>query len=688
MSADHPTPLRTWLSTLPALLLLLFAVAHGTAETVSGRLLGLGEQQWPGYAEVRFDPEAPDCDPASFDARTAPAQPGQPADPLADLFGNGAPQAAPSDAGDLTSGLFGNPSAATDAPSAAAMMAAKRDCEQRHARYAELIAMITPELQAWRAVDTSLAALSETGRVWMQPLLVALLLLCGATATATGAHISLRSPTHALDQRFADGVQLVTHLLAALSALARYDIIQTSGMTVTFPWVPLLWATGFFVIAGINVWRLVRPPEDLIAGGHPLRAAGAIPLHATLGIFASIWFLLGENHPAGLNIYLDKLTEQSGLYIQVGLYVWAGMLLKNTRIADRSFDVLRPWNLPAELLAAVVVVVASVPVAYSGASGIFVIAAGSTIYNELRRAGARRQLALAATAMSGSLGVVLSPCLLVVVVAALNKSVTSDALFDVGRSVFLLTAALFTGTMMARRQQPWRLLSTSQAMAGSQAALYELIGYAVILAAVVLFYGAALDTWIDDHSAPVILLVAMLGMMLFEGQKDSTPAFPRLSASTRETTVHIGALLMLMAFSVGFGGIIERSEVMSLVPTDLGGPLPAMCVLVVALIIIGMLMDPYGAVILVSATLAHVAEQNGIHPAHFWMTVLVAFELGYLTPPVALNQLLTTSVVGRDAEIDDLPRDASFFDRHERYVLPVGVMGTALLIVAFGPLLS
>ena len=35
--------------------------------------------------------------------------------------------------------------------------------------------------------------------------------------------------------------------------------------------------------------------------------------------------------------------------------------------------------------------------------------------------------------------------------------------------------------------------------------------------------------------------------------------------------------------------------------------------------------DPYGAAILVSATIAEVAYQSGINPVHFWMVVLVAF---------------------------------------------------------------
>jgi TRAP-type C4-dicarboxylate transport system permease large subunit len=173
-----------------------------------------------------------------------------------------------------------------------------------------------------------------------------------------------------------------------------------------------------------------------------------------------------------------------------------------------------------------------------------------------------------------------------------------------------------------------------------------------------------------------------------EGARGWTrPTAPRLAEATTETTEHIGALLALMALSVGFGGVVERSEVMNLLAGDLGGPWPAMALLTAMLVVVGMLMDPYGAVILVSATLAHVAAANGISALHFWMVVLVAFELGYLTPPVALNHLLTRAVVGDAADEGLAGPEAGLWLQHERYLLPVTVMGTALLIVAFGPLL-
>jgi TRAP-type C4-dicarboxylate transport system permease large subunit len=112
-------------------------------------------------------------------------------------------------------------------------------------------------------------------------------------------------------------------------------------------------------------------------------------------------------------------------------------------------------------------------------------------------------------------------------------------------------------------------------------------------------------------------------------------------------------------------------------------------ILVVMLVVIGMIMEPYGAIILVSATIAPVAYNNGIDPVHFWMIVLVAFELGYLSPPVALNQLLTRQVVG-DAEIQaakaEVANDPSFWRRHEALLLPITVLASSLLLVAFVPL--
>ena len=159
--------------------------------------------------------------------------------------------------------------------------------------------------------------------------------------------------------------------------------------------------------------------------------------------------------------------------------------------------------------------------------------------------------------------------------------------------------------------------------------------------------------------------------------------------SANSTAYASGALLSLMGMSVCLGGILDRAKFSSLFPAKFSSSWIAMIVLVIILVIIGMIMDPYGAVILVSATMKQIASANGIGAVHFWLVVMCAFELGYLTPPVALNQLLTRQVVGEEAfAYEDSPdRPKKFWQRHERIVLPIAVKGTVLLLIAFVPLL-
>lgn len=209
---------------------------------------------------------------------------------------------------------------------------------------------------------------------------------------------------------------------------------------------------GFAALSLASFYRLVRVPADLQPGGSFNKAFLAVPLYTVMCLISGSYFAL-IGHASGIGIYLGTMMELADMFLNVALYVWVGMMLKQTRMATLVFNVFRPWRMPPEMLAVVAVLVAAIPTAYTGASGIFVIAAGAVIYSELRAAGARRQLALAATAMSGSLGVVLRPCLLVVVIAYLNREVTTDELFGWGIWVFALTAVLFMAVALTVNRQ-------------------------------------------------------------------------------------------------------------------------------------------------------------------------------------------------------------------------------------------
>jgi TRAP-type C4-dicarboxylate transport system permease large subunit len=696
-NSGHSAPRRA--ATIACAALLASVLTQGLGGQTHKALLGLGERLWPGYgSELRLEPGPPPSrpTPAPVGAKAGisaeeqavldllaeePGDPGQ-----AMKAGISAEEQAVLDLLAEEPGDSGQPAGASDPKAEEA--AAEARYQAAAAAHASIVARRTASVRRYVAFERGVGAAIGWLGEHLHQIFVLLVVLCGAVATGTRHHIALRPIQRRVEDRVAQAVSLAANLLLAASVAAQWRLRVDAGGSDDGS--ALLWGGGFLVMGAINVALLLRPRGGSATGG--ARGIGqallCAPLYAVMAAIAGCYFVASEGYVAGLAVYLDKLSQNAQLYLQVGLYVWAGMLLRRTQIAAQIFAALRPWRLSPEVLASLVVLLAAVPTAYSGASGIFVIAAGALIFRELAAAGARPGLALASTAMSGSLGVVLSPCLLVVIVGYLTR-IPSDELFGWGRWVYVLSGGLFAALALLTRTSPLRPRPIVGAGRESAAALRGLAPSALIFGGVLLVYYLLFGAGLDQHSAPVLLPVALLAILGWERRRGGAEEARPAAAATAEGSVHIGALLLLMALSAGLGGVIERSEVAAIVPATFASPALAMAALVVVLVLIGMVMDPYGAVILVQATLAKIAGDAGISAVHFWMVVLVAFELGYLTPPVALNHLLARQVIGEErlaAARAEVAAATSWWRRFEHYLLPISALAAALLIVAFGPL--
>lgn len=687
-----------WLAVMPAFFVLVFVVLFNTSHVVHGQLLAIGENTWHGYFSLREDPIEPICDVhADIDDQLVTLIAETQAAAEEDEWGLSAQNEVPVDKDTLYQSLSN----------------ARAVCVQKHADYLMTLEKLTPSVKIYRAIEQGIAKFGQFGLDAQRIMLAVLVLICGMTALIRRHHIALRPTKTVMDYRISALAQTLANCILLYSVYSFKNVTFNAGVEVTdeHAFLHYLWILGFAISFGISLYQFIRVPKEAEPGGSFLKAQLAVPLYAIMCVISGSYFLLNE-HAAGIGIYLNQMMELSQLFLNVGLYVWIGMLVKRTQMAQAVFDVFRPWKLPPEILAVVMVVAAALPTAYTGASGIFVIAIGGLIYNELRQAGARRQLALAATAMSGSMGVVLRPCLLVVIIAALNKEVTTDELFGWGVNVFLLTAVLFAAIAMLTRQDVSGLEKASvvrskkdrweSAWPETKNALWKLLPYGFLIGLILLMYAVLLNSYLDEFSAPIILPVILLAVLVYERliqkrvfhlQKDEkalklecNSLEKTLREATTETTGHMGALLMLMGLSVSIGGVIDRSNVMTMVPSSFDSIWLAMGLLVLVLIVIGMIMDPYGAVILVSASIATIAYDSGIDPVHFWMVTLVAFELGYLSPPVALNHLLARKVVGENEVALASLEGHNFWYRHEKILLPITVMGLALILVAFVPI--
>jgi TRAP-type C4-dicarboxylate transport system permease large subunit len=295
-----------------------------------------------------------------------------------------------------------------------------------------------------------------------------------------------------------------------------------------------------------------------------------------------------------------------------------------------------------------------------------------------------------------------------VAIVAVNTEVTSAELFSWGKWVLLLTSTLFY--VASRWSAPVRPAqhrpSFAHAFQGMWPHLSPALAFVALVMAVMGMYQVVLNAPLDENTAPLIMPVMFIAIVLFDlmlrkqgiggASNELAQRLPRensfngvVRVATSETVVMMGGYVYLILVSQAMGGVIERSDIMNMVPAHIDNRLVIMACMIVAMVLVGMLLEPLGAIFLVSSSLAPLAYASGIDPVHFWVTVLVAFELGYLTPPVAINQLLARQALSENvinAEISEEPA-AGFYRRHERWLLPCGVMGTALLLVAFGPLL-
>ncbi len=665
-----------WTVSLPVFILLLSVILAGNSEKLHAQLLKAGELIWHEYFMLRHDIAVPDCNVAP-DIELELSKLATETDELDSLFDD-----EPFDREAARKSL----------------QSARNLCIEKHQLAQQNQARLSMPVKLFRGVEKSVAAISILTYEKQRVILLLLIFISAINCSIRQQHIAFKPVITLLDQRVSSLAQLLGNVILLVSAWTyRERVIQASAV-IDYPEVFPLLILGFALLSSISLFQFFKPRIGIKPGGNIVHAFLSIPLYIFMALFAAKYFFLTEGHAAGLAIFFSLLIDQAGLFLNIGLYIWAGMLLKQTKLGERLFNIFKPWRMSPEVLAFVAIVVMAVPTAYTGASGIIIIAMGGIVYKELRRIGARRQLALAATAMTGSAGVVLRPCLLVVLIAALNKEVVTDQLFDWGLKTFFTTILVFLFFAYITRREKLRIAPVREAFSPFLQALIPLVPYALILIVIYFLYVVLLNAYLDEFSAPVMLPVMVLGLVIYEKlyAKQSLPDNQEqkkqglecaIRHATSEASIHIGALLLLMGLSFVLGGVIERSGILNVFPHSFDSIWVTLGFLIIVLIGIGMIMDPFGAVVLVSGTVAQIAYNNGIHPVHFWMMTLVAFELGYLSPPVALNHLLTKQMVGHDETTKAALEGSGFWYRNEKILLPLATMSTTLLLVCIVPVL-
>jgi C4-dicarboxylate transporter DctM subunit len=369
-----------------------------------------------------------------------------------------------------------------------------------------------------------------------------------------------------------------------------------------------------------------------------LLAVLGAPLFAIIGAGALLGYQRGDIDLTAVPIEIFGIAETPVL-LAIPLFTFAGYLLSESRAAQRlvrlSAAVLG-W-VPGGL-AMVAVATCSLFTAFTGGSGVTIIAIGALLYPALVQAGYGERFTLGLVTSSGSLGLLFAPSLPLILYGIIAE-VSIDDLFVAGiLPGILMMLALFAFCLWSNRgsRQPLARFSGREVLAAVRESIWELPLPVVVLGGI---YGGIFA--VSEAAAVTVIYVLIVEVLIHR----EIPV-GRLPAVVRESMVLVGGILLILGISLASTNYIIDAQVpqklIGLVTEFVSGRTTFLLLLIGFLLVIGCILHIFSALVLVVPLILPVAMEYGIDPVHLGIIFVATMELGYLLPPIGLNLYISS----------------------------------------------
>jgi C4-dicarboxylate transporter DctM subunit len=119
-----------------------------------------------------------------------------------------------------------------------------------------------------------------------------------------------------------------------------------------------------------------------------------------------------------------------------------------------------------------------------------------------------------------------------------------------------------------------------------------------------------------------------------------------LPAVMRQSMVLVGGIMIILAVSLASTNIMIDAEIpqqlFKTISQTISSPTTFLLVLTLFLLVLGMMLDIFSALVIVVPIVLPIALNYGIHPVHFGILFLANMQLGYFTPPVGMNLFIAS----------------------------------------------
>lgn len=365
-----------------------------------------------------------------------------------------------------------------------------------------------------------------------------------------------------------------------------------------------------------------------------------VPLFAVIAGAAMVGFYYAGVDLSAVAVELYRIAN-TPILVALPLFTLAGYIVGESRTSERLVRLTRAclgWM--PDGLAIVSLVACALFTAFTGASGVTIVALGALLYPALKQDGYPERFSLGLITTSGSLGLLFPPSIPLILYGIVAQQINIGQSVEIGD---LFLAGLLPGLLMVALLSAWSIwanraadvpvtpFSVKEIYSAVRAAIWEIPLPVFVLVGI---YGGFFA--ISEAAAVTAIYAIVVEVFVYREIR-----ITRLPAIFRESMVMVGGILLILGVSLAFTNYLIDAEIpmalFEVLQAQVQDKLVFLILLNVFLLMLGAILDIFSAIVIMVPLILPVAVSYGIDPLHLGVIFLANMQIGYLTPPVGMN---------------------------------------------------
>lgn len=372
------------------------------------------------------------------------------------------------------------------------------------------------------------------------------------------------------------------------------------------------------------------------------------PIGASLiGVsFVGLWSLMGPRVAWGALGVVPYEFTANWVLSSIPMFLFLGFISYHTNLTRGMFNSARLWmsGVPGGLAIAAIFGSAGFA-AVSGSSLACSAAMGRIAIPEMMKHNYHPELATGTVAVAGTIGAMIPPSIILILYGIIAQ-VSIAKLFLGGISAGLITAVGYVIVVLVRvKLNPSLAPQRDEKVSFAEKVIALKDTWPIFLIMIGIFGGLFGGVFTPTEAGAVgAFLACMVALLTGEMTLD------RFMKAARETTmttaslliIAVGASLLTRFLALSGAGDYLSTGILSIATN----PVMLMVGIVLVYLLVGMFLEPIGAMLLTLPIILPVVDASGWNLLWFGIVLTKLLEIGMITPPIGMNVFVIKSVVG------------------------------------------